>query len=114
MKKLLKDLTAEDFSKNQVWEYLIEENIEYAQPSDKTEINDDSEICYIVLTEFILNNKKKYLGFCSPQDTSGIDYVQPVIFADRTRGKAAAAPACPGLLRFRACSSPRLQSHQRP
>ena len=35
-----------------------------------------------MLTDFTLSNKTKYLGFCSPQDPSGLDYIQPVMFTN--------------------------------
>ena len=35
-----------------------------------------------MLTKFKLANGTKLKGFCSPQDTSGLDYTQPVIFTE--------------------------------
>lgn len=78
-KKLLSELTMDDLSKNRVWEYLIEGNTEIVRPSNRTEIFDDNKNSWIVLTEFTLRNGQKHLGFCSPQDPSGLDYIQPVI-----------------------------------
>lgn len=78
----LEHLKEEDLLNTEVWKYLIIEDIEYVQKSDKMEISENSEENYIVLTEFELNNGKKYIGYCSPQDSSGIDYIQPVIFTE--------------------------------
>jgi hypothetical protein len=82
MKKQLIDLTSSDLLDRNVWEHWTENNIEFVRPVDKSEISEESNIGYIVLTDFTLNNRTKYLGFCSPQDTSGLDYIQPVIFTD--------------------------------
>jgi hypothetical protein len=82
MTKRLTDLTSSDLLSGQVWEHWTKDNVEYVKPTDKTEITEVSNIGHIVLTEFTLNNMTKYFGFCSPQDTSGLDYIQPVIFTD--------------------------------
>ena len=78
----LEHLREENLLENHVWKYFIVENIEYVQKSDKMEISENSEENYIVLTEFHLNNGKKFNGYCSRQDASGIDYIQPVIFTE--------------------------------
>lgn len=82
MTKKLSDLIISDLIEVNVWEHRDEDNIEFVTTTDKIEIFKDTNIGYIVLTEFILKNGKKYLGFCSPQDPSGLDYIQPVIFTD--------------------------------
>ena len=79
MKKLT-ELTAEELIVNHVWEHWTIDNIEYIKKTDKTEIFDERDKFYIVLTDFIFNNQTKHLGFCSPQDPFGLDYVQPVVF----------------------------------
>ena len=80
--KQLKDLTADDLIGKPIWEFWISDNIEYVREAFDNEITEDSHVSYIVLTEFIFNNKTKHIGFCSPQDSSGLDYIQPVVFAD--------------------------------
>ena len=77
--KLLTDLINEDIINHPVWELRMIDNKEYVQPSSKTEISDNESIRYIVRTNFKLNCQTELLGFCSPQDPSGIDYIQPVI-----------------------------------
>lgn len=82
-KKRLTDLVNTDLLHHHVWEHWLEDDIEYVAPTDKTEINEDSTKGHIVLTNFILNNGIKLTGFCSPQDTSGLDYIQPVMFTEK-------------------------------
>lgn len=79
MKKQLIELDKEDFIKNPVWEHWYENNIEFAKPTNKIELSDEDNKGYLVKSTFTLNNGKKLIGFCSPIDTSGIDYIQPVI-----------------------------------
>jgi len=80
--KRLIDLTLSDLIKFNIWETWIENGIEYVRPSTDIEIFEDSNIGHIVLTDFTLQNKTKFIGFCSPQDPSGLDYLQPVILSD--------------------------------
>ncbi|MBI5914767.1 MAG: hypothetical protein HY842_05275 [Bacteroidetes bacterium] len=80
--KRLTALTQDDLLDKRVWEHWYEDNTEYVKQSDKEEIFEDSDIGHIVLTDFMLNNQTKHLGYCSPQDPSGIDYIQPTIFTD--------------------------------
>lgn len=79
----LVDFREEELLENEVWKHFIVENVEFIQNSNKTEVYENSENSYIVLTEFNLNNGQKYIGYCSPQDASGIDYIQPVIFTKK-------------------------------
>lgn len=81
--KLLKDLTPDDLLTHKVWKHWYENEIELVAPTDLEEIPMNSDQGYIVLTEFTLNNKRKFLGFCSPGDSSGLDYIQPVLFTDK-------------------------------
>jgi hypothetical protein len=82
-KKLLKDITVSDLLDYSVWEFWIEDKIEYVKPDSKKEISEKDNVGYIVLTDFELSNKSKFIGFCSPQDTSGLDYIQPVLLTDK-------------------------------
>jgi hypothetical protein len=83
VKKRLLDLLKADLLENQVWEYWMADNIEYVRASDKTEVNENSNITHIVLTDFFFNNKTKHVGFCSPHDSGELDYIQPVVFFDK-------------------------------
>ncbi len=78
--KLLTDLTQEDIIKHPVWELRMIDRCEYVKPSYENVISDNDGIRYIVQTKFVLNCQTELFGFCSPQDVSGIDYIQPVIF----------------------------------
>ena len=82
MEKQLIDLTISDLLDCNLWEHWTEGDVEFVRPTHKTEISEGSDIGHIVLTEFFLNNLSKYWGFCSPQDPSGLDYIQPVMFTD--------------------------------
>lgn len=78
-RKRLSDLSATDLLENQIWEYWMADNIEYVRASDKTEVNEGSNVTHIVITDFIFNNKTKHLGFCSPQGFGELDDIQPVV-----------------------------------
>jgi hypothetical protein len=77
--KLLNSLTVEDLTRQPCWKFFMLDNIEFVLPVEKEGISETDSDNYIVLTEFFLNDKTKHFGFCSPQDTSGLDYIQPVI-----------------------------------
>lgn len=81
MKKVL-DLVSIDLLNKNVWRHWNENGVEYVEPSEAIEVYENSNEVFIVLTEFTLNNKVKYLGFRSPQDGSGLDYIQPVMFTN--------------------------------
>ena len=78
--KRLSDLTAADIVENEVWEYWMADNIEYVRASDKKELSENSNIAYIVVTDFIFRNRTKHIGFCSPGDHAALDAIQPVVF----------------------------------
>jgi hypothetical protein len=81
--KPLSELTIKDILESSVWEYWLENETEFVKATNKTEISELDSKRYIVLTDFELQNKLKYLGFCSPMDTSGLDYIQPVIISEK-------------------------------
>lgn len=60
----------------------MENEIEFISPTDAREIKEMSPKTYIVLTNFKLANRIELIGFCSPQDKSGLDYTQPVILTE--------------------------------
>ncbi len=82
-RKQLTDLTTSDLLENKVWEYWMSEKTEYVKASDKTDISEDSNVTYIVVTDFIFNNKTKHIGFCSPQASGKLDQIQPVILTKK-------------------------------
>ena len=79
-KKRLTDLIEKDLINYPVWKHWTENDIELVSTSSDRQLTENSTEGHIVLTEFVLNNGNKLNGFCSPQDTSGLDYVQPVLF----------------------------------
>jgi hypothetical protein len=82
-RKRLLDLTKDDLLENHVWEYWMADNVEYVRASDKTEVTDDNNCTYIVVTDFIFNNRTKHIGFCSPQESGDLDHIQPVIITSK-------------------------------
>jgi len=81
--KRLSDLTIADLLENEVWEYWMADNIEFVRASDKTEVTEDTNIAYIVATEFVFKNRSKHLGFCSPNEAGDLEIIQPVIITDK-------------------------------
>ena len=81
--KRLSELTIADLLENEVWEYWMADNIEFVRASDKTEVTEDTNIAYIVATEFVFKNRSKYLGFCSPNEAGDLEIIQPVIITDK-------------------------------
>jgi hypothetical protein len=82
-RKRLTELTINDLLENEVWEYWMADNEEYVRASDKTVIAEDSNIAYIVATDFVFKNRSKHLGFCSPQEAASLDRIQPVIITSK-------------------------------
>jgi len=78
-RKRLLDLTKNDLLENQVWEYWMADNIEFVKASDRTEVPADSNVTFIVVTDFVFNNKSKHIGFCSPHEELDLDNIQPVV-----------------------------------
>ncbi len=76
---MLEDITVDEITSIPIWECWTEEKKEFIKPSDKKEVFDGLPESHIVLTYFKLKNKTKFTGFCSPQDPSGMDYIQPTI-----------------------------------
>jgi hypothetical protein len=81
--KRLDSLIKFDLIKKPVWEHWYDQDIEYVKQSDLNELTETDNKGHIVLTGFLLNNGIQLIGFCSPQDTSGIDYIQQVIFSNK-------------------------------
>jgi hypothetical protein len=81
---LLSNITLDQLKMNPIWKYESKhENSELIENIFSTDLNEiideENNTSYIVYTIFIDSNGNKYEGFCSPEDSSGIDYVQPVI-----------------------------------
>lgn len=80
---LLNQLRKNDILKSPVWKFWYEDGLEKIAPVDISHITENSLDVFIVLTEFTLSNQSSWIGFCSPQDSSGIDYIQPVIITEK-------------------------------
>ena len=78
----INQIRKEDILNQPVWKFWYEEGCEKVIPFEGAEINRSFLDSFIVLTEFTINNGTKWIGFCSPQDPSGLDYIQPVITID--------------------------------
>lgn len=76
--KALIDLTIGDLSAHPLWRH-------FGGDDDKASVTPDEEFVspnntgYLAKTLFTTSSGKEFIGFCSPQDPSGIDYIQPVI-----------------------------------
>jgi hypothetical protein len=82
-RKRLSELTIADLLENEVWEYCMADNIEYVSPSEKIEVNGESNEVYIVLTDFVFKNSSRHVGFCSPNNSGDLDQVQPVVITEK-------------------------------
>jgi len=78
--KLLRELTADDLRTTPVWKSLGgPDEKAIAEPTSRETLSERERETFLALTEFVLGNGQKHIGFCSPVDDSGLDYVQPVI-----------------------------------
>ena len=83
--KRLAELTEEDLLACPVWEYHgLNDRTASVSPAPgavlSEEVPDASrQQVYVALTEFTFANGEVNLGYCSPVDPSGLDYIQPVI-----------------------------------
>jgi hypothetical protein len=79
--KPLEELTLEELREKPIWIYDFDKTV---RPTNLT-VHPNPHIdqtTYIVLTTFELNDGTEMVGYCSPADSSGIDYIQPVIIHD--------------------------------
>jgi hypothetical protein len=77
---LLRELTIEDLRRTPVWKSLGGSDAEaLVEPANRTTLSESERYTFLAVTEFVLGNGQHHLGFCSPTDDSGLDYVQPVI-----------------------------------
>ena len=78
--KPLRSLTAEDLRTTPVWKSLGGSDEEaLVEPTSLATLSEAEQETFLALTEFVLGNGQRHIGFCSPVDDSGLDYVQPVI-----------------------------------
>ncbi len=78
--KSLRAVTVDDLTSVPVWRYSgPDDSTGMASPTDRLSLSESERETFIALTEFFLSNGMRHLGFSSPVDDSGLDYVQPVI-----------------------------------
>jgi hypothetical protein len=68
-----------------VWQYKGDDDVDaevWSGPPAKITDEPGAPV-YIALTEYYLASGVKHLGYTSPADWSGLDYVQPVIIVGR-------------------------------
>lgn len=78
--KLLRELTIEDFVFARVWRSAGgPDESAVVEPTDRASLTETESETFLAATTFVLGNGQHVVGFCSPVDDSGLDYVQPVI-----------------------------------
>jgi hypothetical protein len=81
--KSLCDLTVEDLRTTPVWiSHGGPDEKALTEPTTRTSLTETERETFLVVTEFVLGNGQKCIGFCSPVDNSGLDYIQPVIVTE--------------------------------
>ena len=79
--KRLSELTPEDLIASKVWKFWRDaQSIEQVEAYPTEVLSEDDQQDYVAATHFTFANGESCLGFCSPQDDSGLDYMQPVLF----------------------------------
>ncbi len=99
------DLTREDFRQSPVWRYESAHDDADAtvEEDSRSELSERDSSVFVAATTFRLADGSEFEGLCSPMDTSGLDYLQPVLFADEhqlrlwsyiQKGSSAAEAVC--------------------
>jgi hypothetical protein len=84
--KNLVALTIADLREHLVWRCHASEagdSIATIEPADGVTLREYDDEVYIAATRFVLGDGTECFGYCSPQDASGLDYVQPVILTEQ-------------------------------
>ena len=84
MWKPISKLTREDLAATPIWELRGESGSELVCPTSLTALDEyhDGPV-HIAATRYVAASGDAYYGYCSPADTSGLDYVQPVVLTPR-------------------------------
>jgi hypothetical protein len=78
--KRLGELTTQDLLQVPVWRYVGTTEAEaLVEPTDLCSLSEDADGVYLVRTVFTLSDGTVAVGYCTPTDDSGLDYVQPVL-----------------------------------
>jgi hypothetical protein len=69
-----------DLERASVWRYNGEsDDTALVHATDRRELSKTETGLFIARTQFLLANGTEHIGFCSPTDDSGLDYMQPAI-----------------------------------
>jgi hypothetical protein len=80
--KRLDELTVQDLHDHPVWRYwsaTADDADAEVETADGATVSENDPAVFLVATQFVLADGSEHCGFCSPQDLSGFDYIQPVI-----------------------------------
>ncbi len=84
--KRLDELTVQDLHDHPVWRYrspTSDDADAQVDTADGATVSENDSTVFLVATQFFLADGSEHVGFCSPQDLSGLDYIQPVIVTPR-------------------------------
>jgi hypothetical protein len=78
--KRLNQLRPRDLERVPIWRYEgSNDDNAVIHATDRVELSEDEKEVFIARTQFALANGAQHVGFCSPADDSGLDYLQPAI-----------------------------------
>jgi hypothetical protein len=78
--KRLADLTPVDLERVALWRYAGEtDDTAVVRATDRQELGDAERGLFIARTQFALANGAQHIGFCSPDEETSLDSLQPVI-----------------------------------
>jgi hypothetical protein len=78
--KLLSELTAADLRQHKVWQYHGVSDLKaQITASSRTSLREEESSVFLAATDFQLHDGTRHVGYCSPTDPSGLDYLQPFI-----------------------------------
>jgi hypothetical protein len=82
--KPIDQLRVGDLQTDPVWELISNSGSEMVRPTKLRSLSEyRSGPTHIALTSFKTGGGVEALGYCSPSDASGLDYVQPAILTQR-------------------------------
>ena len=78
-------LSAADLEEHVVWRYHagVSGDVDaHVEPTDKSSLAEYDDDVFIAATRFVLADGSEWSGYCSPQESSGLDYVIPVVLTE--------------------------------
>lgn len=80
MWKPVAELSIAELAETPVWEWCERDGKEMVRPTSLRTLSEHGgSPVHIAATAFVLANGQRREGYCSPEETSGLDYTQPVI-----------------------------------